>query len=57
MCTSACRKDRKGGKEVGYLSLSERKNSLYSYSIPNIYIKFARQFKKYIKLYIYEYLV
>ena len=25
MCTSACRKDRKGGKEVGYLSLSERK--------------------------------
>lgn len=25
MCTSACQKDRKGGKEVGYLSLSERK--------------------------------
>lgn len=25
MCTSVCRKDQKGGKEVGYLSLSERK--------------------------------
>jgi hypothetical protein len=57
MCTSACQKDRKEGEGVGYLSLSERKKLLALIFYPKYLYYICTTIKKYIKLYIYEYLV